>query len=151
MDMTIDAIDARVVPPVALAYAKALTLPHLASAVRPRFLVLQPNGSLNQANSIDFQQGLESMLEQATDGVVVDLLWVGSMDAYGIAALVAGIQRATALGKQMLFQALDANSRLALETEWAHQQESSVGLWKHTFNSNLEAFLDDFTTDKLAT
>jgi hypothetical protein len=85
------------------------------------------------------------MLEQATDGVVVDLLWVGSMDAYGIAALVAGIQRATALGKQMLFQALDANSRLALETEWAHQQESSVGLWKHTFNSNLEAFLDDFT------
>jgi hypothetical protein len=45
----------------------------------------------------------------------------------------------------MLFQALDANSRLALETEWAHQQESSVGLWKHTFNSNLEAFLDDFT------
>ena len=145
MDMTIDAIDARVVPPVALAYAKALTLPHLASAVRPSFLVLQPDGSLNQANSSDFQHGLESILEQATDGVVVDLLWVGSLDAYGIAALVAGIQRATALGKRMLFQALDANNRLALETEWAQQQESSIGAWKHTFDSNLEAFLDDFT------
>ena len=145
MDMTIDAIDARVVPPVALAYAKALTLPHLASAVKPRFLVLQPNGSLNQANSDDFQHGLESILEQATDGVIVDLLWVGSLDAYGIAALVAGIQRATVLGKWILFQALDANSRFALEAEWAQRQQSSVGVWKHTFSSNLEAFLDDFT------
>ncbi len=145
MDTTIDAIDTRVVPPVALAYAKALTLPHLASAVRPRFLVFQPNGSLNQANSSDFQHGLESILEQATDGVIVDLLWVGSLDAYGIAALVAGIQRAAALGKQMLFQALDMNSRLALETEWAQQQKNSVGAWKHTFSSNLESFLDDFT------
>jgi anti-anti-sigma regulatory factor len=137
-------IDARVTPPVALPSAEAPNLLHFVPIVRPSFLVLQPDGSLNQANSGAFQHELEGVLEQVTDGVVVDLLKVGLMDAYGIAALVAGIQCATALGKWMSLQALDANSCLALETEWAQQQECRVGFWKHTFNSSLEAFLDDF-------
>jgi anti-anti-sigma regulatory factor len=132
-----------------LAYADApqrlnATL-HLAPAVRPYTIVLQPSEALNQTNSLEFQLALENALEQVTDGVIVDLLWVASTDAYGIAAFVAGLQRAAALGKFLSFQAMDASSEVALEDAWAQQQECNSGAWTHTFSSDLESFLDDFT------
>lgn len=145
MNTTIEAIDARVVSSTAPTAAEAPRLLSLESTVKPNLLVLQPSGSLQQVNSREFQQELERSLEQVTDTVIVDLLRVDSIDADGITALVAGMQRATALGKHLLFQSMNASDRLALETAWAQQQAISMGAWGHTFNSDLEAFLDNFT------
>ena len=116
---------------------------HLAPAVRPHTLVFQPI-ALNRTNSHEFQLALESALEQVLEGVVVDLLWVESTDDYGIAAVVAGLQRAATLGKFLSFQSMNADLEFALETAWAQQQESSAGAWTHTFSSDLESFLDNF-------
>lgn len=145
MNTTIDAIEKRVVSPAAPTYADAPRLLHLEPAVKPNLLILQPSGSLNQANSHKFQQELESTLEQVTDAVIVDLLWVDSTDADGIAALVAGIQRATVLGKYLSFQSMNVNAQIALETAWAQHQAITVGAWAHTFSSDLEAFPGNFT------
>ena len=78
------------------------------------------------------------------DGVVVDLLWVHAADDYGLAALVAGLQRAAARGKFLSFQSMNASIECALEDAWARQQELNAGGWTHTFSSDLESFLDGF-------
>lgn len=126
-----------------LAYADAPRRLTLVPDVKPSILVLQPNGALNEANSREFQQELEQALEQATETVMVDLLWVEAIDACGIAVLVAGLQRAAALGKFLSFQSMSADSHWVLENAWAQQQEMSAGAWTHTFSSDLELFLDN--------
>lgn len=143
MSTTIDAIDAKMIPSVAL--TAATRLPHVTPTVKPDVLILQPGASLHQANSREFQQALESALEQVTDAVIVDLLWVGLIDVDGIAALVTALQRATALGKRLSFESMSDGDRLALETAWAHQQAIGANSWQGTFSSDFEAFLDHFT------
>ncbi|XGW00535.1 MAG: STAS domain-containing protein [Leptolyngbya sp. BL-A-14] len=127
-----------------LAYADAPRRLNLVPDIKPTILVLQPNGSINEANSREFQHELEQTLEQVSEAVMVDLLWVESIDSHGIAALVAGLQRAAALGKFLSFQAMDADTVWALENAWAYQQENEAGAWTHTFSSELELFLDSF-------
>lgn len=105
-------------------------------------IVLQPNGPLDHATSSEFQKALEGSLEQATDSVIVDLLWVNATDSYGIAALVAGMERAATLGKYLSFQAMDTVVRRALESAWERQRESSFGPWNDVFGNELELFLD---------
>jgi anti-anti-sigma regulatory factor len=145
MNTTIAAIDSRRVPSMVLAYTEAPRRLNLVPDVKPTILVLQPSGALTQANSREFQYELENALEQVTEAVIVDLIWVDSTDAYGIAALVAGLERAKALSKFLSFQSMNGSDRLALETAWAHQQETNAGAWTHTFSTDLESFLDDFT------
>lgn len=145
MTTTLEAIDSRRVPSMALAYTEAPRRINLVPEANPAILVLQPSGALTQANSREFQYELESTLEQVAEAVIVDLIWVDSTDVYGIAALVSGLERAKALGKFLSFQSMNGSDRLALETAWAHQQETSAGAWTHTFSSDLESFLDDFT------
>lgn len=128
-----------------LAYADAPRRLNLVPDVKPAILVLQPNRLLNETNSCEFQQELERTLEQVTEAVIVDLLWVEAIDAHGIAALVAGLQYATDLGKGLSVQSMHAGDQLALETAWARQQELSAGTWTHTFSHDFESFLDAFT------
>ena len=109
---------------------------------QPSTIVLQPRGSLEGASSPAFQADLERALDQVTDAVIVDLLWVKSMDAQGIEALVAGIQRAAALGKFLSFQSMDAQTRAALTLEWNRQRQLSYGPWNRLFKRDLERFLD---------
>ncbi len=127
-----------------LAYADAPRRLTVVPDIKPTILALQPEGALNEATSRNFQQALEEALEQVTETVMVDFLWVEAIDSYGIAALVAGLQRAAALGKFLSFQSMDADSALVLETAWAQQQEREAGGWTHTFSADLELFLGNF-------
>lgn len=112
------------------------------AATRPYTIVLQPTGCLDSSNSISFQKALEDSLEQAIDGVIVDLLWVESTDADGVAVLAKGIQQAGVLGKQLSFQSMDVSTRIALDEEWVRQRETIFGSWSQQFGSELERFLD---------
>jgi anti-anti-sigma regulatory factor len=110
--------------------------------LQPDTIVLQPNGVLSQDTCCTFQHALEQALEQAAASVIVDFLWVSSTDMHGIAALVAGIQRAANLGKFLGFQAMDMRTRKALEVEWNRQREKMFGTWNNLFQNDLEQFLD---------
>ncbi|WP_421655651.1 STAS domain-containing protein [Leptothermofonsia sp. ETS-13] len=109
---------------------------------RPNTVVLQPGGSLDCTSSLEFQRMLQESLELALEGVIVDLLWVGSTDTHGIAALAAGIHHAAMLGKMLSFHSMDVRTRAALEAEWIRQREVSVGPWNEIYGEELKGFLD---------
>jgi len=107
----------------------------------PSMLILQPSGRLDGTNSLDFQLELEQALERASDGVIVDLLWIHSADDHGIATLVAGIQQATERGKILSFQSMNHAIRAALDAELSRQHELHLGSWSTLFKPDLEKFL----------
>jgi len=109
---------------------------------KPGTIVLQPNGSLDRTSSPEFQRVLEESLEQVTDAVIVDFLWIESTDIYGVAVLMAGIQRAAVLGKVLTFQSMDVQTWTALASEWDRQREINFGSWNDVFEKDLERFLD---------
>ncbi|MCD8489247.1 MAG: hypothetical protein LRZ84_21550 [Desertifilum sp.] len=82
---------------------------------RPSTIVLRPNGCLSGLSCETFQEALESALEWTTDTVVVDMLWVESVPAEGISSLMAGLERATALGKTLSLRSLDVDTHATLE------------------------------------
>lgn len=110
----------------------------------PCTIVLQPEQELIGNAVTTFGQALEAALEQVTETVIVDFLWVNQADPLGIATLVAGIQRAASLGKSVSLQSMNAQIRLALEKEWNRQREISFGPWSDRFEQDLESFLDSF-------
>lgn len=142
MTTTVNAID---VNHMQLAYADPLNFFEATVEESPSTIVLQPNGALDQTTSAKFQEQLEDALDRVTDAVIVDLLWVNVTDACGIAALLAGTQRAAAMGKLLSFQSMDISTQIALESAWEHQREISFGPWSDVFNDDLECFLDQFT------
>lgn len=94
------------------------TFPRLvntAESGRPRTVVLRPNGCLDRTSSPAFTKALEQALELTTDTVVVDLLWVDSVQEEGINCLVAGLKRATALGKTLSLRFMDVATEAAVE------------------------------------
>lgn len=128
-----------------IAIESLTTAPHfweIPLETTPHTIVLQPGGNLDPISSSEFRVQLEAAIEQVTDAVIVDFLWVNSTDSQGIAALVAGIQRAATLGKAISFQSMDARTRAALEQEWNRQRRLSFGPWQDQFKDDLEQFLD---------
>lgn len=109
----------------------------------PSTIVLQPNGDLTKQSSHTFQRSLEEALELARESVIVDLLWVNETDGDGIASLVAGLEKASRLGKAISFQAMNGQTRIALEAEWDRQRDIQFGAWSDLFEADLEQFLDN--------
>lgn len=112
---------------------------------QPCTIVLQPEQELIGNAVASFGQALEAALEQVTETVIVDFLWVNQTDTLGIATLVAGIQRAAVLGKSLSLQSMNAQIRSALEMEWNRQREINFGPWSDRFEHELESFLDSLT------
>lgn len=100
------------------------TFPHLGSPLeggRPRTVVLRPNGCLDRTSSPAFTKALEQALELTADTVVVDLLWVDSVNEEGIASLITGLRRATVLGKTLSLRFMDVATQAAVEAASHHQ------------------------------
>lgn len=81
---------------------------------RPVTIVLRPNGCLGGTLCESLQRQLDAALELTQDTVVVDLLWVDDIQTEGIETLVAGLQKATRLGKTLSLRSLDLETRAAL-------------------------------------
>lgn len=97
---------------------------HLGNSVeekRPRTVVLRPNGCLDSVSSPTFTKALEQALQLTTDTVVVDLLWVDTVEAEGISSLIAGLQQASALGKTLSLRFMDVATQAAVETAYHRQ------------------------------
>ncbi len=108
----------------------------------PPTIVLQPDGNLDSTNCQEFQQLLETALEQATHGVIIDFLWLGLIDNQGVISLVRGMEKATAMGKLISFQSMNSSTRVAIEAEWNHRRTARYGSWSDRFEADLEQFLE---------
>jgi anti-anti-sigma regulatory factor len=108
---------------------------------QPYTIVLQPGNSL-PIESHEFQLELYRALENATDAVVVDLLWIDGLSNQAIAILSNGIKKALILGKALSFQSMSSAARQALQREWHHHRASFLGTWNNCFAGELEQFLD---------
>lgn len=105
-------------------------------------VVLQPHGCLDSVTCVAFHSALERALQQATDAVVIDFLWVDTVKAEGVAVLMAGVKLAVALGKRLSFRSIDLATRNMLEAEWENQRDMSLGAWKESYQQDFRQFLD---------
>lgn len=107
----------------------------------PSTIVLQPCRELTQETGCAFQRMLEEALELALERVIVDMLWVEKTDMAGIAALVAGLEKAASLGKIVSFQAMPYQTRVAVSEEWERQRQRRLGIWHDRYETSLAEFL----------
>lgn len=104
-------------------------------------IVLQPKGCLGGIAVLDFQINLEQALERAALGVVVDMQQVDAVAPEGIATLARGLELAAILGKLIVFDSIDRDSRKGLRAEWRISREICFGPWGDLFQGEFEEFL----------
>jgi anti-anti-sigma regulatory factor len=88
-------------------------------------LVLQPMGHLSQDRASSFQVTLTEALQQA-NSVVIDFLWVTAVAADGLAVLLAGLQFAESLGKDLSFYSADADTYAVLQAQRYQRRSLSL-------------------------
>lgn len=78
--------------------------------------MIQAQGSLNASNAPEFQSRLIAHLEsEASLGLLVDLSQLESLDSAGLIALVAALQKARQLRKQLYLCSVPAGIRMIFE------------------------------------
>lgn len=108
-----------------------------------RTTILQPE-SLHGSSGQTFQRSLEQALTHAS-GVIVDLLWVGTVDSDGLNLLAQSMIQSQASGKDITFLGLEHNAKLELEhriESFLASSSSNSTLGHGIFAPDFEAFLD---------
>jgi anti-anti-sigma regulatory factor len=108
----------------------------------PQTMVIQPTTALDSATLPEFQQRLAAALAQATETVIVDLLWVETIDPGAIALLAAEMQHAATLNKSISVQTMNARTRIALNAECDRLREKDHGTWNECYQQELVTFFD---------
>ncbi|MBD2430381.1 anti-sigma factor antagonist [Fischerella thermalis CCMEE 5268] len=82
----------------------------------PTITVIRPQGSLNAANALEFQQDLTKALAQNTSSrLLVDLEQVEALDSAGLMALVSALKFAQDLGRQFSLCSVSPSIRIVFE------------------------------------
>ncbi|MDJ0735554.1 MAG: STAS domain-containing protein [Nostocaceae cyanobacterium] len=82
----------------------------------PQITVVTPQGSLNEANALEFQQNLTQALTQNAKSILlVDLKAIESIDSSGLMALVSALKLAQDLGRRLVLGAVSPSVRIILE------------------------------------
>jgi anti-anti-sigma regulatory factor len=100
-------------------------------------IVLQPVGCLGEGNISTFQAKLTDALYQAST-VVIDFIWVDAVAPEGLAALMAGLQLAESLGKELSFCSADSETYATLQAQRLQQRS-------HSLNQRTVVCRDDFS------
>ncbi len=106
-------------------------------------IILQPE-SLTGSAGQTFQQSLEQALPHAR-AVIVDLLWVGTVDSDGLNLLAQSMVRSQTSGKDITFLGLEHNAKLELDRRIKcslASPSSNSTLGHGIFAPDFEAFLD---------
>jgi anti-anti-sigma regulatory factor len=109
---------------------------------RPYTLVLQPIGFLDQESSREFEAALDKALDEVSESVLIDFLWLKGIDAYGVSVLVGGVEKATRLNKSLYMQSMNRCIQVAMQNEWEQRRTQRLGTWKNSFAADLEQYLD---------
>lgn len=84
--------------------------------VRPKAAVLQPSGSLNAANVVQFQDQLNAaVLSDQHSSLLIDMGQVEFIDSAGLMVLVSGLKMAKRLNKQLSLCAVPHAARMVFE------------------------------------
>ena len=106
-------------------------------------MILQPE-SLHGSSGQTFQKSLEQALVHA-NGVIIDLLWVGTVDSDGINLLAQSMIRLQTSGKEITFLGLEHNAKRELDHQIKCSLASSSSdptIGYGIFAPEFEAFLD---------
>jgi anti-anti-sigma regulatory factor len=114
----------------------------LVEEVCPGTVVLQPYGGLSGMNGMTFQANLQKAIAQA-EAVIVDLLWIDTIDQTGITIFLSAMKQAHSLGKSLSFLAMDTATRIALDKVW-EQQQTAASAQADWFTPEFERFLDNY-------
>lgn len=112
-------------------------------SVTSNTIVLQPE-SLHGSSGQTFKRSLEQALVHAS-GVIIDLLWVGTVDSDGINLLAQSMIRLQASGKDVTFLGLEHNAKIELDHQIKRSLASSSSaptVGYGIFAPEFEAFLD---------
>jgi anti-anti-sigma regulatory factor len=119
-----------------------VTRANLPTESLPHIIVLQPGYETGTIESLEFQRSLKQALEQATDAVIVDLMWVNTLDAHTTSVLVDGIRWAISLQKSLAFKSIDRATRQMLDAECYRQRVTKFGIMQASFMPDLEQFCE---------
>ncbi|NDJ19117.1 STAS domain-containing protein [Myxacorys almedinensis] len=119
-----------------------LILDETADKATPNTVVLQPSGNLAEPTDTPFQTSLGQAIAQA-DAVVVDLLWIDTIDQSGLSILLSGMTQANKLGKSLSFLSMNQHTRSTLDSIWEKLQEVNASVQTDVFAPEFEQFLDN--------
>lgn len=126
-----------------------LLLDETADKIAPSMVVLQPNGSLSEITGTPFKASLGQAIAQA-DSIVVDLLWIDTIDQDGLSILLSGMTQASKLGKSLSFLSMDQRTRCTLDSIWDKLRAANAPVQMDVFTPEFEQFLDLYRTEGLA-
>ncbi|MBV6622823.1 MAG: STAS domain-containing protein [Rivularia sp. (in: Bacteria)] len=82
----------------------------------PKIAIIRPNGSLNAANTLNFEQELDLALNNGISTIVlIDLEKVDFLDNTGLMALVSGVRKAKQIGHRVCFCSVSPAHRIIFE------------------------------------
>ncbi|OUC13363.1 MAG: hypothetical protein B0A82_17935 [Alkalinema sp. CACIAM 70d] len=113
--------------------------PQFPEAGQPSTIVLQPY-ALTGLDGDRFQNSLEQALQEG-ESIIVDLLWVDSVEDEALSVLLEGMQQALALNKPLSFLGMDRTTRVALDQLWEQQREQEHLMRDEVFTAEFESFL----------
>jgi anti-anti-sigma regulatory factor len=103
-------------------------------------LILQPQG-LTGALGQAFQQSLEEAMKSAPT-VIVDLLWVESIEGEGLQVLAQALLRSQTEGKELTFLGLEHKAQVEIERRIQKGPKVEAKDSYSIFAPEFEAFLD---------
>lgn len=115
----------------------------------PTTVVLQPNGNLSDSTETSFGTHLGAAIAQA-DAIVVDLLWIDTIDQAGLSILLSGMTQAVKLGKSLSFLSMNQQTRSTLDSSWEKLREVNASVQVDVFTPEFEQFLDHYQTHGIA-
>jgi anti-anti-sigma regulatory factor len=126
-----------------------LSLDSTADQASPNTVVLQPNDNFSDLAGISFRTLLGHALVQA-DAVVVDLLWIDTIDQAGLSILLSGMTQAVELGKSLSFLSMNQQTRSTLDSSWEKLREDTASAQVDVFTPEFEQFLDHYQSHGIA-
>lgn len=109
-------------------------------------MILQPQG-LTGALGQAFQQSLDEALKSAPT-VIVDLLWVESIEGDGLHVLAQAVLRSQTEGKELTFLGLEHQAQVEIERRIQKGPKVEAKDSYSIFAPEFEAFLDRYRDSK---
>lgn len=125
-----------------------LILNSTADRACPTTVVLQPNGNLSDLTGTSFRTRLGDAIAQA-DAIVVDLLWIDTIDQAGLSILLSGMTQAVKLGKSLSFLSMNQQTRSTLDSSWGKLRDLNASAQVDVFTPEFEQFLDNYRVSEV--
>jgi anti-anti-sigma regulatory factor len=103
-------------------------------------VILQPH-SLSGVSGQSFQESLEAAIAKAP-AIIVDLLWVETVDREGLQLLVQALLRSKREGKDLTFLGLEHQAQVEIDRQINQGQKREPKDSYSIFAPEFEAFLD---------